>query len=297
MKEKTLVILAAGMGSRFGGPKQFYPVGENGEFIMDYSIYSAKKYGFTKVVFVIRKEFEDELKNTIGKRIENYIDYSYVFQDIKVVPDGYSVPDERTKPLGTAQAMYCAKDEVVGNVAVISADDFYGDQAFKDLSSLLDEDEFGVISYKIAETMSENGTVKRGVCIPDGDLVKDIIESECYIDGDVVKCTPLDKSIEPFTLPFDGNVTMLMYAFTQDVFKAIEEEMVSAFENNKDDLLTFEIYLPNIISNEIKKGRKVKNVATNSKWVGLTYKEDVSGLQECIHNYIEDGAYKSNLWG
>ena len=161
--KKTLVILAAGMGSRFGGPKQFYPVGDNGEFIMDYSIYSAIRYGFTKVVFVIRKEFEDELNNTVIKRINRYIDCSYVFQEISNLPKGLKVPKERTKPLGTAHAMYCARNEVVGNVAVISADDFYGDEAFKDLSESLDRKEYGVLSFKISETMSSHGIVKRGV--------------------------------------------------------------------------------------------------------------------------------------
>ena len=278
MKEKTLVILAAGAGSRFGGPKQFYPVGKNGEFIMDYSIYSAVKYGFTKIVFVIREEFEEELKSTIGKRIENFVDYSYVFQSLKDIPSEYQLPGDRTKPLGTAHAMYCARNEVIGNVAVISADDFYGDEAFKDLSQLLDKDEYGVLSFKIAETMSSNGTVKRGVCIADDKYVSDIIESVCSLENDKVSCEPLDKNIQPFTMPKDGYVSMLMYGFTQDVFKSIKKEIDDAFIKNKDDLSSFEIFLPNVISNEIKSGRKVLNVPTNSKWIGLTYKEDVKKI-------------------
>ncbi len=296
MKEKTLVILAAGMGSRFGGPKQFYPVGNNGEFIMDYSIYSAVKYGFTKVVFVIREEFEEELKNTICKRLEGKVKYSYVFQSLKDIPDEYQLPSDRTKPLGTAHAMYTARNEVEGNVAVISADDFYGDEAFKDLSELLDKDEYGVISFKIAETMSLNGAVKRGVCIADEGYIKDIIESECTIDGDNVTCIPLDRTKESFTVEKDGCVSMLMYGFTKDIYTSIKKEIDTAFNKNKDDLSSFEIFLPNVISNEIREGRKVLNIKTNSKWIGLTYKEDVEGLKLCINKYIEDGKYPEKLW-
>lgn len=293
--KKTLVILAAGMGSRFGGPKQFYPVGDNGEFIMDYSIYSAIRYGFTKVVFVIRKEFEDELNNTVIKRINRYIDCSYVFQETSNLPKGLKVPKERTKPLGTAHAMYCARNEVVGNVAVISADDFYGDEAFKDLSESLDRNEYGVLSFKISETMSSHGIVKRGVCITDGKYINDIIESKCeFVDGKV-NCQPLDENKKPFKMEKDGAVSMLMYGFTQDIFDSINNEIISAFNDN-NDLLTFEIYLPNVIAKEIKNGRKVLNVKTESKWVGLTYKDDVPELQKVIKNYIKKGIYPKNLW-
>ena len=296
MNEKTLVILAAGMGSRFGGPKQFYPITDNGEFIMDYSIYSAVKYGFTKVVFVIREEFKDELENTIGKRIKDHIKYSYVFQSLNDTPEGYNLPSDRTKPLGTAHAMYCARNEVIGNVAVISADDFYGDEAIKDLSSILDKNEYGVISFKIAETMSSNGSVKRGVCIADDNYVKDIVESVCTLDKDEVLCEPLNKNIPTFTMPKDGCVSMLMYGFTPDIFDSIKNEIEKEFNNNKDDLSSFEIYLPNVISNEIKSGRKVLNVKTDSKWFGLTYKEDVPELVSSIKEYIKEGIYPEKLW-
>ena len=294
--EKTLVILAAGMGSRFGGPKQFYPIGKNGEFIMDYSIYSAVKYGFTKIVFVIRREFEDELNNTIGKRIKDFVNYSYVFQELSDIPTGYQIPLERTKPLGTAHAMYCARNEVIGNVAVISADDFYGDEAFKDLSNLLDKNEYGIISFKIADTMSNYGTVKRGVCITNKDVLEDVIESECNLENDYVICNPLDKSKAPFKIDKDGSVSMLMFGFTPDIFKSINDEIISSFENNQKDLLNFEVFLPNVISNEIKKGRKVLNVKTLSKWIGVTYKEDVNALRQVINDYISKGIYPDILW-
>lgn len=283
------------MGSRFGGPKQFYPVGKNGEFIMDYSIYSAVKYGFTKIVFVIREEFEDELNNTIGKRIKDFVHYSYVFQRFDNIPEGYKIPPERTKPLGTAHAMYCARNEVVGNVAVISADDFYGDEAFKELSEILDISEYGVISFKLSETMSSYGALKRGVCITDGNYISDIIESECEMDADKVNCKPLDEGREAFKAEKDCPVSMLMYGFTKDIFNEINDEIISAFKNN-NNLLTFEIYLPNVISKVIKSGRKVLNINTASKWVGLTYKEDVPKLQEVIKDYIKGEIYPEKLW-
>lgn len=294
--KKTLVILAAGMGSRFGGPKQFYPVGDNGEFIMDYSIYSAVKYGFDKVVFVIRKEFEDELNNTIGKRIKDHIEYSYVFQSLDDIPEEYTLPSDRTKPLGTAHAMYCARNEVIGNVAVISADDFYGDEAIKDLAEILNQNEYGVISFKIAETMSDNGSVKRGVCIAEGNYVKEIVESVCTLEDNCVKCEPLNKSIPTFEMPKDGCVSMLMYGFRPEIFDSIKKEIDASFVANKDDLSTFEIFLPNVITNEINEGKKVLNIRTNSKWIGLTYKEDVDGLKACIKEYTNEGIYPEKLW-
>lgn len=298
--DKTLVILAAGMGSRFGGPKQFYPVGPNKEFIMDYSIYSAIKYGFNKIVFVIREEFLDEVKNTICKRIEGKVNYKIVFQKLDNLPDeilnNIKIPSERTKPWGTAHAFYCAKDEVVGNVAVITADDFYGDEAFKELSDALDTNIYTIIGYKIKETMSLNGSVKRGVTIVENNIVRDVIESECSLENNEIKCTPIHKKIDPFYVPFDNPVSMLMYGFTNDIFTNIYDEMESTFKNNKDSLLNFEFFLPDIIAKEIEKGRTVKNVETNSKWVGMTFKEDAADLSKHIDRLIDDGIYPSKLW-
>ena len=298
--DKTLVILAAGMGSRFGGPKQFYPVGPNNEFIMDYSIYSAIKYGFNKIVFVIREEFLDKLKNTICKRIEGKVDYGIVFQKLDNLPDeilnNINISLERTKPWGTAHAFYCAKEEVVGNVAVITADDFYGDEAFKDLSNALDTNAYTIIGYKIKETMSLNGAVKRGVTIVEDGNIRDVIESECMIENDQVKCTPVHKNIKPFYVPFDNPVSMLMYGFTKEIFDNIYDEMENTFKNNKNDLLNFEFFLPDIIAKEIEKGRIVKNIETNSKWVGMTYKEDAYQLSNYINELIDSDVYTRTLW-
>lgn len=296
MDDKTLVILAAGMGSRFGGVKQLFPVGPNGEFIMDYSIYSAKKYGFNKIVFITRESLIDDFKNTIGKRLEGKIDVEYVIQRLDFIPDGYQVPEGREKPWGTAHAIYCAKDCVSDKFAVITADDFYGDDCFRVLSEALDKNCYSIIGYHIGDTLSKNGTVNRGVIISHDGKVEDIIESACELDGEKVKCTPLNKTKPVMYVDKGNSVSMLMNGFNKDLFKAIDKEFVKAFEDNKDKLDTYEFLLPDIISNEIKNGKTVLDIPTTSKWVGLTYKEDAENLINNIKELIEKNVYPKDLW-
>lgn len=298
MNKKILVILAAGVGSRFGGPKQLYPIGPNGEFIVDYSIYSAIKYGFTKVVFVTREELLKDLKSTIGKRIANKIEVSYVIQDMNNIPKGFKVPDGRAKPWGTAHAIYCAKDEVDSNFAVIASDDFYGDEGIKDLSAGLDLNKYFVIGYKLGDTLSKNGTVKRGVVISKNGLVKDIIESECYYDKDIDKvvCTPLDKSKSSYSLPTTNSVSMLMYGFTPEIMKVLDEEIVKSFNENKNNLDSFEFLMPDVMALEIKRGKEILDIPTKSKWLGLTYQEDIDELKKHILDDIDAGVYPNKLW-
>jgi len=296
MKEKTLVILAAGKGSRFGGMKQVESVGLNGEFIMDYSIYSAKKYGFNKVVLIIREEYLNLFKNSIGKRLENQIEIDYAFQKLDDIPDGFEVPEGRDKPFGTAHAIYCARNYIKGNFGVITADDFYGDDAFKVLSNLLDENTYGIVGYEIGSTLSKNGQVKRGVVINENNDVKKIIESSCEFDKDKVKCIPLNKNIKEFYVDKSQSVSMLMNCFTKDIINTIENNMKDAFENNKDDLLNYEMLLPDIMDQEIQSGKKIKVVNTNSKWMGITYRNDLDDLKKHILSEIEKGVYPKNLW-
>lgn len=296
MKNKTLLILAAGMGSRFGGPKQLYPVGPNGEFIMDYSIYSAIKYGFNKVVFVTREELLDEFKSTIGKRLEGKVEVKYALQKLDIIPDGFKVPENREKPWGTAHAIYCAKDYINEDFAVITADDFYGDIAFKDLSDSLDNDKYTVIGYELADTLSPNGSVKRGVVLSHDGIIDEVLESVCTLDGDNVLVEPLNKSKEPRLLPKNNSVSMLMYGLKPDIFGIIDSKMVSSFESNKDDLDTYEFYIPDILSEEIASGRTILDVPTKSRWFGLTYKEDIDILSYYIKEEIKNGVYPENLW-
>ena len=296
MKDKTLVILAAGMGSRFGGMKQTYPVGPNEEFIMDYSIYSAIKYGFTKIVFVIREEYLDLFKSTIGSRIEGKVKVDYAFQKLDDIPSGFTVPEGRVKPWGTAHAIYCARDKIEGHFGVITADDFYGDEAFKDLSNALDSDNYSVIGYHIADTLSENGAVKRGVIKSENGVIKQIIESSCELEGDKVKCTPLDETKEPFYVDKDTSVSMLMNGFTYEMIEKIGNVMKEEFEHNKDKLDSYEMLLPDIMDESIQEGKIINDIPTNSIWVGMTYKEDAKMLSEFILEEIYKGVYPSKLW-
>ena len=296
MKNKTLVILAAGMGSRFGGPKQLYPVGPNGEFIMDYSIYSAIKYGFNKVVFVTREELLDSFKETIEKRINDKIKIEYALQKLDYIPEGFTVPIGREKPWGTAHAIYCAKEFINEDFAVITSDDFYGDEGIKDLSNALDREDYSIIGYQISETLSENGSVKRGVIFTKDGYVTDVIESVCTLQNDGVLIEPLNKNIETKLVPLDNPVSMLMYGLKPDIFSVIENKMITVFKTNKDSLDTFEFYLPDILDEEIKSGRKILDVPTKSKWLGLTYKEDIDILCSHIKEEIEKGIYQKNLW-
>ena len=294
--EKTLVILAAGMGSRFGGMKQTYPVGPNEEFIMDYSIYSAIKYGITKVVFVIREEYLDLFKSTIGKRIEGKVKVGYAFQRLDDIPSGFEVPEGREKPWGTAHAIYCARNEIEGNFGVITADDFFFFFSFEDLSKALDENCYSVIGYHVADTLSDNGSVKRGIIRSTDGIINAIIESSCILDGDVVRCTPLDSTKAEFTVDKNNSCSMLMNGFTTDIITKIGNVMRDEFENHRDSLLNYEMLLPDIMDQSIKDGKIIKDIPTDSIWVGMTYKEDAEYLKEFILKEIEKGTYPRVLW-
>ena len=291
-----LVVMAAGMGSRFGGLKQIEPVGPNGEFIIDYSIFDALRNGFDKVVFIIKEENYNDFKETIGKRLEGKIDVEFAFQDKNNVPEGCSVPEDRVKPLGTGHALYCTKDIVKGPFAVISADDFYGSHAFKVLGdSLKNTEDYSVIGYNIGNTITENGSVKRGVCfVKDGKLT-DIIESKVEkIDG-VITGEPLDGR-PSYTMEEDHPVSMLMYGIRNGIYEFMEEDFKKFFAET-EDLMTQEYYLPNILDSMMKEGLDIKVIPTTSVWKGVTYKTDLEDLKQHILKEIEAGEYPENLWG
>lgn len=297
MKEKALVILAAGMGSRFGGMKQIEPVGPNGEFIIDYSIYSAIRYGFNKIIFVIKEENYEVFKETVGSRVEDKAEVVYAFQKLEDIPEGFSVPEGRVKPWGTAHAVYAARDYIDGNFAVITADDFYGDDAFKVLAKELDNsDDYVIPGYKIGDTLSLNGAVKRGVIINKDGIVSSTIECSCEKENDKVKCTPLDTTKEPFYVELDHPVSMLINGFTKNILNSIGQDMANAFKNNQDHLLDYEMLLTDIIDKDIASGQVVRVVNTNAHWMGMTYKEDKEALQSFILEEIEKGTYPNDLW-
>ncbi len=296
MKEKTLVILAAGMGSRYGGLKQTEKFGPNGEYIIDYSIYDAIKAGFNKVVFIIKEENYDLFRETVGKRVENHIKVEYVFQNFDNVDKKYTIPAERVKPLGTAHAILCAKDKVHEDFAIINADDFYGRDAFMVASNFMDKNEkdIAIVGYKVSNTLTENGAVKRGILkIENGKLLR-IIESSIETKGDIIEASPLSGD-DSFTISENDLVSMNMIVFPANFFNYIEDNFDDFLQNN--DLTKAEYLIPDVISKALDE--KLLNVyveSTNAKWVGVTYKEDKDGVTNYINKLISDGEYKSDLW-
>ncbi len=296
-KDMTLVVLAGGMGSRFGGLKQIEPVGPNKEFIIDYSIYDAIKAGFNKVVFIIKKELYEDFVETIGKRVEPYIKVEYAFQDMDIIPPNVKLPEERVKPLGTAHALYCAKDKVNENFAIISADDFYGKDAFiKAANYLRENDEFCVIGYKIGQTLSDKGAVKRGVCMEKDGFLTEVIESKVERINGVITCEPLNGN-PTYQVEEDHPVSMIMFGLNPKIFTAIDERFSKFFEDHKDDLETCEMLLPDVLDDMIKnKEVKIKVIPTTSTWYGVTYREDLESIKKSILEMIEKGEYQRSLW-
>lgn len=300
---KTLVILAAGMGSRFGGLKQIEPVGPNGEFIIDYSIYDAKRSGFEKVIFIIKEENLEVFEETIGKRIKPFIKVEYAFQKIDDLPKGYEIKD-RQKPLGTAHAIYCARNLIEGNFALMNADDFYGYGGIKKVSEFLEsnldkdnKENYALIGYKLANTITDNGSVKRGVCnIKNGKLIgldESLIEKD---EKGLIKTsfkTNIKERVENDVL-----VSMNLMAFHHNFIKHIEEEFIPFLEKNKNDMSNCEYLMPDVVTKEINENiAQVEVLETDEKWYGITYKEDKKEVENAIRDMINKGIYKENLWG
>ena len=297
-KDLTLVIMAAGMGSRFGGLKQIEPVGPNGEFIIDYSIYDAVRAGFNKVVFIIKEENYDIFKETIGKRVEKQIKVEYAFQRQTDIPKGYDIGD-RTKPWGTSHAILSAKNNVKGNFTIINADDFYGKDSFEKAATFFKEDhpnEYAIIGYKIKNTLTENGAVKRGVCKAEGGYLTKLVESSVENKDGHIIASPLNGS-EPFEIDPEDPVSMNMFCFRDDIFKYLEDHLVEFFEKNKADLSKCEYLIPDTVFNMMSEGLiKVPVIPTTAKWQGITYKEDKERLVKDIEDLINKGEYPQSLW-
>ncbi len=287
--DKTLIVMAAGMGSRFGGLKQVAAVGPNGQAILDFSVYDAKRAGFTKIVFVIKHAIEAEFKATVGARVEKVLPVEYVFQELDKLPEGFSVPEGREKPWGTAHAVLCCKDVVNTPFAVINADDFYGASAFQKVSEGLDaSDDFCMVGFKLINTVTENGYVSRGVCSVENGYLVDVdehtkIASDCSFireDGSVGKLQP------------DTIVSMNMWGFTPELFKYIEEDFVE-FLKEKGNEMKSECYLPAVVDKRLKSGEKKARVyVAEDKWYGVTYKEDLEGVVSAIKALCDEGKYE-----
>lgn len=294
----TLVVLAAGMGSRFGGLKQIEPFGPYGEFIIDYSVYDAIKAGFNKVVFIIKEENFDIFKETIGKRIESKIKVEYAFQKIDDIPTDIKIPEDRVKPLGTGQALYAARNNIDSPFVIINSDDFYGRESFELAANFLKENsDNSIIGYEVKNTIGLNGPVKRGVIYKDDDNNLTKIK-ECSIEksGNKYKCETLDGT-ETFEIEENHEVSMNMFGLHQDILDFIKEDIKTFFKNNTDNLETCEYLLPNIVSDYKKANDKtVKVIPTKAKWYGVTYKDDKESVVNAINDMIEEGIYPNNLW-
>ena len=296
---KTLLVMAAGMGSRFGGLKQIEPMGPNGEFLIDYSVYDAKLAGFTKIVFIIKEENYDIFKETIGKRVEPYIETEYVFQDDSNLKENYSSLKTRVKPLGTGHAILCAKDKVKTPFAIINADDFYGRNAYMVASKYLDkidDKHYAVVGYEVGKTLSPNGAAKRGICIEENGKLKDLIESSVEKVDDKIIAKPLDGDTE-FIVEDDSLVSMNMLLFTPKIFDYLEEKLIKFLETNKNDLSKCEFLIPDVVKDAIKEDRvEVDLLSTNAIWHGITYKEDKEEVVKAIDELIKEKVYPNKLW-
>ena len=301
MNKATLVIMAAGMGSRYGGLKQIDPVGPNGEIIIDYSIFDAVKAGFSKVVFIIKKENEEIFRRMVGNKVEKIVDVDYAFQSVDDIPGGNTYG--REKPWGTGHAVLCAEPFVKTPFAVINADDFYGRSAFEGLYKFLSEAEdtdkynYAMMGFILENTLTDNGTVARGVCEVDSfGYLKDIRElTKIKGFGDETKYE--NENDEWITLPKGAPVSMNTWGFTTSLFNELKAGLPKFLSESQDNILKAEYFLPSVVDSLIKSDKaQVKVLKCPEKWYGVTYKEDKPVVQNAIKDMIKFGKYPNNLW-
>lgn len=283
MVKTTLVVMAAGMGSRFGGLKQTEPLTNDGKVILDFSVYDAIKAGFSKVVFIIREEMLTDFKALVGDRIAKKVEVEYVFQDSSLLPAG------RKKPFGTAHAILCCKEKVDGPFAIINADDYYGQNAFFAIQEHLSNakrGEYAMTAYRLENTLSENGTVARGICVEENGYLSSVTE--------ITKIDETGKAVigeKETQIPLDSLVSMNLWGLTTDIFEILEEKFDLFLKTA--DLSKDEIYIPTIISEAVNEKRaKVKMFKTSDKWYGITYRDDLEKIKKAIGEYIENGLYE-----
>jgi Nucleotidyl transferase len=299
MQQPTLLILAAGMASRYGSMKQIQAFGPGGETIMDYSIYDAYRAGFKKIVFIIRKEFANDFKEIFEPRLKGKIAVDYVYQDMQAFTDGYQVSPERTKPWGTAHAVLCAKAAINEPFAVINADDFYGSDAFHKAYDFLTTDcgekVYSIIGYDLLKTLSDNGTVNRGVCQVDnkGNLTSIAERLNISRTNGKIIC---DDTQEPKELPVQSSVSMNFWCFSPSIF-SYSEKLFQEFVGKNLSNHKAEFFIPIVADQFINSGEGViKVIPTSSQWFGVTYKEDAPGVKASLDALIEAGEYPARLW-
>lgn len=295
----TLVILAAGMASRYGSMKQVEGFGPNGETIMDYSISDAVKAGFGKIVFLIREQFVENFKSKFASKLDGKVNYEFAFQELDMYLDNAEIPAERTKPWGTGHAVLCSSKAVNEPFAVINADDFYGYDAFKKAADFLttecNEKTYAVVGYDLMKTLSEHGTVNRGVCALDekGNLSSVVERIGIGLEDDKVM---VDDGLEPAELKRSDVVSMNFWCFHLSVFELYEKDF-KAFIKENIAVPKSEFLIPEVVDNFIKNDGVVKVIPTTAQWFGVTYKEDAPAVQEKLNSLIESGEYPADLWG
>lgn len=304
-KKPVLVIMAAGMGSRYGGLKQIDPVDHDGDLIIDFSIFDAKEAGFEKVIFIIKKAIEKEFKEHIGNRMEKHIQVEYVYQETDCLPAGYSVPESRVKPWGTGHAVLCCKDVIDGPFAVINADDYYGKTAFREIYRQLSEQgdnekyQYAMVGYRLYNTLTENGHVSRGVCTADEKGHLSDIHERTRIEkhGDRAEYTEDGGATWTF-LPEDTLVSMNMWGFTESMLKELEGRFTVFLDKNLPvNPEKCEYFLPFVVDELLKEGKaEVTVLKSADKWYGVTYKEDKPMVMDAIQGLKDSGYYPQKLW-
>lgn len=305
MKGPILVVLAAGMGSRYGGLKQMDPVDAQGHAILDYSVYDAMKAGFQKVVFIIKHAIEEDFKAIVGKRIEPFMEVEYVFQELDKIPAPYEVPEGRVKPFGTGHALMCAGDVIDAPFAVINADDFYGRQAFEQLYSFLtthEDDEqyrYTMVGFHIEKTITENGHVSRGICeVDENNYLTDITERTRIEKKENGAAYTLDDGETWVDIPDHTPVSMNCWGFTPGFMKEIVDRFPGFLEANLPlNPMKCEYFLPGVVSDLLAEGKATVEVTDCAeKWYGVTYKEDKQLVMEAIASMKKEGKYPESLW-
>jgi NDP-sugar pyrophosphorylase family protein len=305
MKKPVLVIMAAGMGSRFGGLKQIEPIDDKGHMIIDFSIYDAIKAGFEKICFIIKKENESVFKEKIGDRVSPFVEVEYVYQDLNNLPEGYSVPEDRVKPWGTGHAVMSCLDKLDGPFAVINADDYYGRNAFSIIYNFLDKAvdnekyNYAMVGYVIENTLTDNGYVARGVCTTDGEGNLIGIKERTHIEkkNDGAAYTK-DDGETWIPIPKGSIVSMNMWGFTNSILRELNNRFKSFLDENlKNNPLKAEFFLPSVVGDILKEEKgNVQVLKSQDKWYGVTYKEDKERVVNAIAKFKKDGLYPEKLW-
>ena len=300
MQQPTLIVLAAGMGSRFGGLKQIMAVDDSGHAIIDFSLYDAYRAGFRKVAFIIKHEIEEDFKAAVGRRMEKYFDVKYVDQQLDVLPDGCRVPEGRVKPWGTGHAVLCCRGVVDGPFAVINADDFYGPSAYRALYDFLAQDrpdnEHAMVAYLLRNTVTENGYVARGVCQVEDGFLTDVVE-RTHIEKRGTDAAYTEDGTNYISLPGDTLVSMNCWAFGRSMLDELYRRFPAWLDKNlADNPLKCEYFLPSVANAVIKNGEgSVCVLNCREKWYGMTYKEDMQSVTSSIRKLRCDGIYPEKL--